>query len=59
MDVPNLRENFTGNSKGQIISKGHFHFGLLEFFQKTNERILHSTKNEFEFEDIKSPFEII
>ena len=31
--------------KGQIISKGLF--GVLEFSQKTNERIRHSSKNEF------------
>ena len=37
--------------KGQIISKGLF--GVLEFSQKTNERFLG------EFEDTKSPFEII
>ena len=49
--------------KGQIISKGLF--GVLEFSQKTNERIrLSSKKNSFvrflrEFEDTKSPFEII
>ena len=32
-------------SKGQIISKGLF--GVLEFSQKTNERIRRSSKNEF------------
>ena len=32
-------------TKGQIISKGLF--GILEFSQKTNERIRHSSKNEF------------
>ena len=32
-------------SKGQIISKGLF--GVLEFSQKMNERIRHSSKNEF------------
>ena len=32
------------DSKGQIISKGLF--GILEFSQKTNERICHSSKNE-------------
>ena len=31
--------------KGQIISKGLF--GVLEFSQKTNERIRRSSKNEF------------
>ena len=30
-------------SKGQIISKGFF--GVLEFFQKTNEQIRRSSKN--------------
>ena len=49
-------------AKGQIISKGLF--GVLEFSQKTNKRIRHSNKNESvrflgEFEDTKSPFEII
>ena len=51
-------------SKGQIISKGLF--GILEFSQKRNERIRHSSsKNKFvrsflgEFEETKSPFEII
>ena len=50
-------------SKGQIISKGLF--VTLEFSQKTNKRIRRSSKNEFirsffgEFEDTKSPFEII
>ena len=49
--------------KGQIISKELF--GVLEFSQKTNEQIRRSSKNEFvrsffgEFEDTKSPFEII
>ena len=50
--------------KGQIISKGLF--GILEFSQKMNERIRRSSKktNSFirflgEFEDTKSPFEII
>ena len=47
----------------QIISKRLI--GVLEFSQKTNERIRRSRKNEFirsvfeEFEDTKSPFEII
>ena len=50
-------------SKGQIISK--VLFVVLEFSQKTNERIRRSSKNELvhsflgEFEDTKSPFEII
>ena len=34
-----------GRTKGQIISKGLF--GVLEFSQKTNEQIRHSSKNEF------------
>ena len=48
--------------KGQMISKGLF--GVLSFSQKKNERIRHSSKNEFvllfsgEFKDTKSPFEI-
>ena len=48
-------------SKGQIISKGLL--GILEFSQKTNERIRRSSKNELfflgEFEETKSPFGII
>ena len=45
-------------TKGQIISKGFF--GVLEFSQKTNERIRRSSKVFLgEFEDSKSPFEII
>ena len=51
-------------TKGQIISNGLF--GVLEFSQKKNEWICRSSKNEFvrsffwrEFEDAKSPFEII
>ena len=50
-------------TKGQIILKGLF--GVLEFFQKTNELIRRSSKNEYvhwflgEFEDTKSPSEII
>ena len=45
------------NTKGQIISKGLF--GVLEFSQKTNERIRRSSRVVGEFEDAKSPFEII
>ena len=50
-------------TKGQLISKGLF--AILEFFQKMNQWIHCSSKNEFvcsffeEFEDSKSPFEII
>ena len=36
---------FLSHLKGQIISKGLF--GVLEFSQKTNERIRRSSKNEF------------
>ena len=41
------RDNFyhVTKPKGQIISKGRF--GVLEFSQKTNERICRSSKNEF------------
>ena len=34
-----------GYHKGQVISKGFF--GVFNFFQKTNENMSHSIKNEF------------
>ena len=40
-----LASNKRNGLKGQIISKGLF--GVLEFSQKTNERIRCSSKNEF------------
>ena len=45
--LPSGRLLIRGNldTKGQIISKGLF--GVLEVSQKTNERIHHSSKNEF------------
>ena len=51
-------ENFRRISKGQIISKGLF--GILGFFQKTNEEIRFSfVRSLEESEDTKSHFEII
>ena len=58
---PTLNSKKTAVPKGQIILKELF--GVLEFSQKTNERICRSSKNEFVrsfFGRMQgSPFEII